>query len=262
MRVIICPSPDAVGYWAAEYVKQRIQSFAPTADRPFVLGLPTGSTPLLMYKTLIEFYQRGKLNFQNVITFNLDEYVGLSLDHPQSYAAFMQQHFFSHIDIPQNQIYQLDGMAIDPVVECQAYEDKIRVAGGIDLLIGGVGEDGHIAFNEPGSSLASRTRRVRLSDRTLQSNSRFFDHEIRKVPKSALTVGVGTILEAREVMILAQGEQKAMAVQQAIEGSVNHWWTVSALQLHPQSVIVCDEEATVELKVKTVRYLRGLDGGV
>lgn len=259
MRVIICASPDAVGYWAAEYVKQRIQAFAPTADRPFVLGLPTGSTPLMMYKTLIEFYQQGKLSFRHVVTFNLDEYVGLAPDHPQSYARFMQQHFLSQINIPQNQIYQLDGMAIDPVAECQAYEDQIRAVGGIELLIGGVGEDGHIAFNEPGSSLASRTRRVKLSDRTLQSNSRFFDHDIRKVPKSALTIGVGTILEAREVMILAQGEQKAVAVQQAIEGSVNHLWTVSALQLHPQSLMVCDEAATMELKVKTVKYFSVLD---
>lgn len=259
MRVILRSSPEEVGQWAAQYVKQQITSFAPTADQPFVLGLPTGSTPLAMYKTLIAFCQRGELSFRHVVTFNMDEYAGFCADHPQSYAAFMERHLFSQIDIPPNQIYRLHGDAIDPHAECQAYEEKIRAWGGVELFIGGVGEDGHIAFNEPGSSLASRTRKVRLSDRTLRANARFFNNDVDKVPRSALTVGVGTILEARGVMILAQGVHKSLAVHHAIEGSVNHLWTVSALQLHPHSLMVCDEDATMELKMKTVKYFKSLE---
>ncbi|MBF2073027.1 MAG: glucosamine-6-phosphate deaminase [Synechococcales cyanobacterium C42_A2020_086] len=259
MRLIICDTPEKVGDWAARYVQYRIQQFAPTADRPFVLGLPTGSTPVLMYQQLIELHQAGNLSFQHVVTFNMDEYVGLSAEHPQSYHAFMDRHLFNHIDIPRQNIHILDGMAADVDAECRQYEEKIRSFGGIELFIGGVGEDGHIAFNEPGSSLQSRTRIKTLTYRTQRANARFFNDDITKVPKCALTVGVGTIMDAREVMILAQGYTKAMALAQAIEGSVNHMWTISALQLHPQSLIVCDEEATLELKVKTVKYFKELE---
>lgn len=259
MRLVICETPDAVAAWAARYIKQRIQQFAPTADRPFVLGLPTGSTPIRLYKKLVEFYRAGCLSFQHVITFNMDEYANLPSDHPQSYHTFMDYHLFDHIDIPRSQINLPDGNAPDLEAECQRYEAKIQAMGGIELFIGGVGEDGHIAFNEPGSSLASRTRLKTLTLSTRTVNARFFDQDVTQVPKQALTVGVGTILDAREVMILTQGAAKALAVHHAIEGSVNHLWTVSALQLHPRSMMICDQEATLELKVKTVKYFQDLE---
>lgn len=259
MRLIIHDSPDAVADWAARYVKHRIETFAPTAERPFVLGLPTGGTPLKMYKKLIELYQSGAMSFSHVVTFNMDEYVGLPEEHPESYHSFMYRNLFDHIDIPRDHIHILDGNATDVDKECHEYEEKIKAFGGIELFIGGVGEDGHIAFNEPGSSLESRTRIKTLTYSTQLANARFFDNDVTKVPKHALTVGVGTIMDAREVMILAQGYNKAIALHQAIEGSVNHMWTISALQLHPCSIIVCDDDATLELKVKTVKYFTELE---
>ena len=259
MQLVICESPKGVANWSANYVKQRINQFKPTANKPFVLGLPTGSTPLKMYQKLIEFHRQGDLSFQNVVTFNMDEYVGLPEDHPQSYHYYMYQNFFNHIDIPKENIHILNGNAEDIAAECQNYEDKIKTFGRVELFIGGMGEDGHIAFNEPGSSLESRTRLKTLTYSTLLANARFFNQDISQVPKSALTVGVGTILDAFEVMILVQGYHKAIALHHAIEQGVNHIWTVSALQLHPRSIIVCDEDATLELKVKTVKYFQELE---
>lgn len=253
MRLII---DDQVDRWAANYIKQRILSFAPNASRPFVLGLPTGGTPLGMYQQLVEFYRQGELSFRHVVTFNMDEYVGLPEDHPQSYHTYMQRNFFKHVDIPAQQIHILNGNAADLEAECRQYELKIQSFGGIELFVGGVGKDGHIAFNEPGSSLRSRTRLKTLTHSTQLANARFFDADLTQVPTRALTVGVGTILDAREVMILASGHHKAQAVAQAVEGSVNHMWTITALQLHPAAILVCDEEAILELKVKTVRYFR------
>lgn len=257
MRLIICE--QGIAAWSACYVKQRIHDFAPTADRPFVLGLPTGGTPLAMYNQLIKFYQSGELSFQHVVTFNMDEYVGLPEHHSESYHTYMYRNFFDHIDIPREQVHILNGNADDLEQECKNYEEKIKAIGGIELFIGGVGEDGHIAFNEPGSSLESRTRQVRLNDSTRLANSRFFNHDPDQVPASALTVGVGTIRDAQEVMILVQGYYKALALHHAIEAGVNHMWTISALQLHPRGIIVCDEAATMELKVKTVKYFKQLE---
>ncbi|GAB4463839.1 MAG: glucosamine-6-phosphate deaminase [Elainellaceae cyanobacterium] len=254
MRLILCPTAVEVAEWAAQYVLRRITEFAPTGDRPFVLGLPAGSTPLRLYARLVELYQQGKISFQNVVTFNMDEYVGLPKNHPQSYYTYMLQNFLNHVDIPARNVHIPDGNAPDFAAECAAYEDKIKAFGGVELFIGGVGEDGHIAFNEPGTSLASRTHLQPLGDRTRRVNARFFD-DPSQVPTHALTVGIGTILDAREVMILAQGAAKAQSVHHAIEGCVNHLWTVSALQLHPNALIVCDEDATLELKVKTVKGL-------
>lgn len=259
MRLIIHPTPDQVADWTARYIKHRIDKFAPTADRPFVLGLPTGSTPLKLYQKLIEFYQAGILSFQHVVTFNLDEYIGLPPDHPESYHAFMHRHLFDQIDIPPAQIHLLDGNTADVETECWDYEAKIQACGGIELLIGGVGAEGHVAFNEPGSSLKSRTRLKTLTHSTRLANAHFFKDDVTQVPRQALTVGVGTIMDAREVIILAQGHLKAMAIHQAIEGSVNHMWIISALQLHPCSMIICDQNATLELKVKTVRYFTELE---
>ncbi|MDN6550235.1 MAG: glucosamine-6-phosphate deaminase, partial [Enterobacterales bacterium] len=167
--------------------------------------------------------------------------------------------FFNHVDIPRENINLLNGNAPDVDTECRRYEEKIKSYGRINLFMGGVGNDGHIAFNEPASSLASRTRIKTLTEETRIANSRFFDGDMTKVPKYARTVGVGTLLDAEEVMILVTGHAKALSLQAVVEGSVNHMWTISALQLHPKSVIVCDEPSTMELKVKTVKYFRELE---
>lgn len=188
-----------------------------------------------------------------MLTDGKDEYIGIPREHPESYHTFMWSNFFSHVDIPPRNIHILDGNAPNLEEECVAYEAAIRAQGGIDLFLGGIGPDGHIAFNEPGSSLASRTRVKTLAYDTILANSRFFDNDIEKVPKMALTVGVQTVLEAREVVIIITGAHKALALQKCIEGGVNHMWTLSALQLHPHPMIVCDDDAVLELQVKTVR---------
>lgn len=259
MRLIPLESAKDVGLWSARHIANRINAFKPTAERPFVLGLPTGSTPLTTYLRLIELYKAGEVSFKHVVTFNMDEYVGLKPDHPQSYHSFMYNNFFNHIDIQPQNINLLDGEATDVQAECQRYEDKIKSYGQIHLFMGGVGNDGHIAFNEPASSLSSRTRIKTLTEDTRIANSRFFDNDINKVPKYALTIGVGTLMDAAEVMILVTGLNKALALEAAVEGCVNHLWTVSALQLHPKAIIVCDEPATMELKIKTVKYFRELE---
>ncbi|MDO6705035.1 glucosamine-6-phosphate deaminase [Photobacterium sp. 1_MG-2023] len=259
MRLIPLNNAPEVGLWSARYIVDRINKFQPTADRPFVLGLPTGGTPLTTYKRLIELYKAGEVSFKHVVTFNMDEYVGLPADHPESYRSFMYTNFFNHIDIQEENINLLNGNTDDHQAECQRYEEKIRSYGKIHLFMGGVGNDGHIAFNEPASSLASRTRIKTLTEDTRIANSRFFDGDISQVPKYALTIGVGTLLDAQEVMILVTGHNKAQALEAAVEGCVNHLWTVSALQLHPKSLIVCDDPATQELKVKTVRYFQELE---
>lgn len=259
MRLIPLKNQIDVGLWSARYIVDTINKFAPTEERPFVLGLPTGGTPLNTYNRLIELYNRGEVSFKNVVTFNMDEYCGIPADHPESYRSFMYNNFFNHIDIQEKNINLLNGNAPDLMAECQRYEDKIKSYGKINLFMGGVGNDGHIAFNEPASSLASRTRIKTLTEDTRIANSRFFDNDINQVPKMALTIGVATLLDAEEVLILITGHQKAIALEKAIEGSVNQLWTVSALQLHPKTIIVCDEPSTNELKVKTVNYFRELE---
>jgi glucosamine-6-phosphate deaminase len=189
----------------------------------------------------------------------MDEYVGIPREHPQSYHSFMRDKLFSVIDIPSANVNILDGNAPDLEEECLRYEEKIRALGGIDLFVGGVGADGHIAFNEPGSSLSSRTRVKTLTIETKEMNSRFFGGDPEKVPSTALTVGVGTIMDSREVLIIVSGRNKARALGQAIEEGVNHLWTVSCLQLHPKGIIVADEDATMELKVGTVRYFKEIE---
>ncbi|EDW65064.2 glucosamine-6-phosphate isomerase isoform X2 [Drosophila virilis] len=258
MRLIILETSESVGNWAAKYVVKRINDFKPGPDRYFVLGLPTGSTPLGMYRALIEFYKQGKVSFRYVKTFNMDEYVGLPRDHPESYHYFMWHNFFKHIDIEPANVHILDGNAPDLVAECKQFEELIKEAGGVELFIGGIGPDGHIAFNEPGSSLVSRTRVKTLAQDTLEANARFFDNDINKVPKQALTVGVGTVMDSNEVMILITGAHKAFALYKAIEEGVNHMWTVSAFQQHANTLMICDEDATLELRVKTVKYFQGI----
>jgi len=259
MRVIIQPNYELVSKWAAGYVAKRINEHAAGEAKPFVLGLPTGSSPLGMYKELITLNKAGKVTFKNVVTFNMDEYVNIPEKHPESYHSFMWNNFFSHIDIPKSNVNILNGNAPDLEAECANYEERIKKAGGVTLFVGGIGPDGHIAFNEPGSALSSRTRVMALTYDTILANSRFFDGDVDKVPKTALTVGVGTVMDAHEVLIIVNGYKKARALRHAIEEGMNHMWTVSALQMHPNGIIVCDDEATVELKVGTVKYFKDIE---
>lgn len=259
MRVIIKPDYDACSKWAADYVVYKINRFHPTAEKPFVLGLPTGSTPLGMYRELISQYQAGKVSFENVVTFNMDEYIGLPPEHHESYHFFMKESFFKHINIQPKNINILNGMTKDYETECRNYEEKIKSYGKIHLFIGGVGTDGHIAFNEPGSSLTSRTRVKTLTMDTIKSNARFFNNDINLVPKTALTVGVGTITDAEEVMIIANGENKAQAIRQAVEGSISQMWPISILQMHQHALIVCDDAATKDMQEETVKYFKEIE---
>lgn len=259
MRLVIHPDYDACSVWAAYHIAGRINEAQPTAQKPFVLGLPTGSTPLGTYRKLIELNKAGKVSFEHVVTFNMDEYVGLPADHPQSYHFFMWDNFFNHINIKKENVHILNGMAKDLAAECAAYEKAIADVGGIDLFLGGVGVDGHLAFNEPGSSLSSRTRVKSLTSDTIQVNSRFFDGDISQVPTTALTVGVGTVTDAREVLVLITGRNKMHALRHAVEEGISQMWTISALQLHPKAVIVCDEDSTEELKVGTVKYFKDIE---
>ena len=260
MRVIIQPDYQNVSSWVASYVVRAINDFKPTPEKPFVLGLPTGSSPVGTYKELVNLNKKGSVSFQNVVTFNMDEYIGLPEDHPESYHSFMWTNLFSHVDIQKKNVNILNGNAKDLEKECEEYEERINKAGGIHLFLGGIGPDGHIAFNEPGSSLSSRTRIKTLTYDTIVANSRFFENDITKVPKHALTVGVATVLDAKEVIIIINGYKKARALAEVVEGSVNHMWTVSALQLHPHGMIVCDDESTMELKVGTVKYFKDIEG--
>jgi glucosamine-6-phosphate deaminase len=259
MRIVIKKDYDEVSDWVAKYVIDKINKANPSPQKPFVLGLPTGSTPVGTYNKLIELHKAGKISFKNVINFNMDEYVGLAEDHPQSYHYFMKTNLFDHIDIPRENINMLDGNAEDLEKECKNFEEKIKRAGGVDLFLGGIGPDGHIAFNEPGSSLSSRTRIKTLSYDTILANSRFFGNNIKIVPTSALTVGVGTIMDAREVLIIITGFIKARALRQVVEGSISHMWTVSMLQLHQHAILVCDDAATMELQVETVKYFKDIE---
>lgn len=259
MRVIINPDYAALSKWAANYVAAKINAANPTPERPFKLGCPTGSSPLGLYKELIALNKAGKVSFQNVVTFNMDEYVNLPEEHPESYHSFMWTNFFSHIDIKKENVHILNGNAADLEAECAQYEAAIKAAGGIDLFMGGIGPDGHIAFNEPGSSLASRTRVKTLTTDTIIANCRFFDNNVDLVPKTALTVGVGTVMDAKEVLIVCNGHNKARALQHGIEEGVSQMWTISALQMHPHAIIVCDEAACGELKVDTYKYFKDIE---
>ena len=265
MRVLILKDSKSIGEWAAAYIVEKIKNFIPTTEKPyFVLGLPTGSSPLAMYKELVKLYKDGVVSFKNVVTFNMDEYVGLPKEHPESYWSFMHKNFFDLVDVPAENINILNGNPGDKSEaalkeECKKYEERMSSYGGIDLFIGGVGIDGHLAFNEPGSSLNSRTRDKELTMDTRIANSRFFDNDISKVPELALTVGVGTVLDAKEVLIMVNGHSKARALWHAIEGGVNHMWTISALQLHSKGIVVCDEDSTFELKVGTYKYFKDIE---
>ena len=258
MRVIIQPDYETTCYWVACYIKESINK---KRGKRFVLGLPTGSTPIGVYKRLISFYNDGSLSFENVVTFNMDEYVGISPNHNQSYNYFMHTNLFNHINIPTENINLLNGLANNLKKECQDYENKIIDAGGIDLFLCGVGQDGHIAFNEPGSSLTSKTRIKTLCEDTIIANSRFFNHK-RDVPNQALTVGIQTVMDAKEIIMMATGRKKANALKQCIEGCISSSFTCTAIQNHQKAIVISDEAATDELTVKTLNYYKTLQKSI
>jgi glucosamine-6-phosphate deaminase len=237
MRVIVEPNKEAVGRTGARFVADLVRR-----KPDCVLGLATGSTPLGMYAELIRMHRQEGLDFSRVVTFNLDEYVGLGPDHPQSYRRFMQTNLFDYLNLQPGNTHVPDGLAKDLDAFCVDYERTIQQAGGIDLQVLGIGTDGHIAFNEPGSSLGSRTRLKTLAPETIQDNARFFGSP-EAVPPLAITMGVGTILESRQCLLLATGEAKARAIRNTVEGPVTAQVTASALQLHREVIVVVDEEA-------------------
>jgi len=239
---IPCEDPDQVAEKAASIVSQQILSKSDS-----VLGLATGSTPEKTYDKLIKAHQNG-LSFEKVKTFNLDEYLGLSPEHPQSYRHFMQKKLFNHINIKPENTHILNGLAEDAEKECVKFESKIKESGGVDLWILGIGQNGHIAFNEPGSAADSRTSKVALSESTIQANSdgRFFE-DPKDVPRFALTAGIGTIMEARKIILLATGQKKAEAIKQAITGQPSTDCPASFLQSHPNCTFILDHEAASSL---------------
>lgn len=244
MRVYITKDYDELSKRAAAIVAQQIRQ-KPNS----VLGLPTGSTPIGPYKELIRMHREEGLDFSKVTTFNMDEYYGLSPDHEQSYHYFMRQNLFNHINIDPRNVHIPNGRAEDVNAFCQWYEDEIRRRGGIDLQLAGIGSDGHIAFNEPGSSLGSRTRIKTLTQQTIEDNARFFEKP-EDVPQYALTVGVGTVMEARKILFMANGEKKADIIAKFIEGPVTAEVTASVLQMHPWVTVILDKAAGSRLKRK------------
>ena len=258
MKVIIQENYDKMCEWAANHIIKAINGHK--ENRPFVLGLPTGSSPIGVYRRLVAANKAGKVTFKNVVTFTMDEYVGLPREHDQSYWYFMHDNLFDHIDIPAENVNILNGMAEDLEAECAAYEEKIASYGGIDLFMGGIGVDGHLAFNEPYTSLSSRTGLRDLTSDTIIVNSRFFDHDPSKVPTRALSVGIGTVTDSRQVLVLISGHNKARALAATVEGGVSQKWTCSALQLHNDAIIACDEAACGELTVDTYKYFLDVYG--
>jgi glucosamine-6-phosphate deaminase len=244
MEVVIQRDYEQMSEVAAQVVVEVINA-KPNA----VLGMATGSTPLGLYQELVRLHREEQLDFSRVTTFNLDEYVGLRMDHPQSYHYFMHEHFFQYVNIPPQNINIPSGTTSNYPAFCEWYEQRIAQCGGIDLQILGIGSDGHIAFNEPTSSLSSRTRLKTLSKMTIDDNARFFDQR-EDVPVYAITMGVGTILDARKLVMVASGKAKGRAIAQAVEGPVTSMVTASAIQLHRDATVVVDEEAAAELTMR------------
>jgi len=242
MQVIIKDTYEGMNRESAEIIRDAIH-----LKPNLVLGLATGSTPIGTYRELIRMYEAGELDFSKVITFNLDEYVGLPTTHKQSYYYFMHENLFNHININPMNVHVPSGVVTDFNRYCQWYEDEIKKAGGIDLQVLGIGSDGHIGFNEPGTSLASRTSVVTLTEETIRDNSRFFDHE-EDVPRFAITMGVGTIMEAKHCLLLANGIKKADPVAALVEGPITSQVTASALQMHPNATVIVDSSAASKLK--------------
>lgn len=241
MLLRITKDYDEMSELAATIVADRLRK-----NLALVLGLATGSTPLGTYRALIRMYQKEGLDFSRATTFNLDEYIGLPPDHPQSYHRFMDEHLFRHLNLDRRFTFVPDGMAADIEAHCDWYEERIREAGGIDIQILGIGRNGHLAFNEPGSSLGSRTRIKPLTEETRQDNARFFKSPA-EVPTHAITMGIGTIMEARELILLASGEGKADAVKAAVEGPITAIVPASIMQMHRRAYVIVDQPAASKL---------------
>ncbi|MBK94733.1 MAG: glucosamine-6-phosphate deaminase [Planctomycetaceae bacterium] len=237
MNVVLCDDYQQMSTQAATVFAECL-----AANPAAVLGLATGSTPIGVYENLIARFKAGEISFAEATSFNLDEYIGLHRDHPQSYYYFMHQQLFNHVDLPSQRIFVPSGVESDYGAYCQWYEDRITEAGGIDLQILGIGSDGHIAFNEPGTALGSRTHITELDHQTIDDNARFFQSKA-EVPRRAITMGVATIMDARKIILLATGEHKATAIRDAIAGPVSSECTASALQQHPDVTFYLDSAA-------------------
>jgi glucosamine-6-phosphate deaminase len=244
MRVIVTKDYDEMSRKAAKIIAEQVKR-KPSS----ILGLATGSTPLGTYKELIRMHREEGLDFSKIVTFNLDEYYGLAPNHPQSYHYFMFENFFNHININSKNVHIPDGLAKDVKAFCEKYEEEIKKAGGIDLQILGIGRDGHIAFNEPGAPLMGRTTLIALAEETIRDNARFFKSE-EEVPRLAITMGCGTIMEARKIILLANGEGKADAIAATVEGPITSQITASILQMHSNTIVIVDEAAASKLKRK------------
>ena len=252
MRLII--SSD-VEKWVALYLKDKLNAQR-TKKEAFVCGLPTGSTPLKVYNHLVNYYRKQQVSFHKCITFNMDEYVGLAVDDVNSYHYYMKHNFFNHIDISTENINVLNGLAGDLKKECLEYENKIKNVGGCDIWLCGVGKNGHIAFNEPYSSLYSRTRDKDLDPQTILDNAQFFNNDIEQVPKKALTIGIKTIMDAEQVIVMATGYGKASAIRSVIERAVSHVYPISILQMHSNVLIVINEDAANKLSLGVYKYFK------
>ncbi len=244
MRVIVVKSPEEMGKEAGAIVADGMR-----AKPHYVLGLATGDTPKELYRELIRLHKEEDLDFSTTVSFNLDEYIGLPAPHDQSYRYFMDHWLFNHINIVKASTHVPDGMTDDVETHCLVYEAMIEDVGGIDCQVLGIGRNGHIGFNEPGSSLASRTRAVDLTDDTIDANSRNFTN-VEDVPRRAISMGIGTILESEKIIMLACGPKKAGAVAAALEGPVSVKCPASALQLHPDVTFVVTEDAATGLTLK------------
>lgn len=244
MKVAIVQNPEEGSKLAAEIFIAQVQQNPKT-----VLGLATGSTPVKLYNLLAEANRAGVVSFKECQSFNLDEYIGLAPTHEQSYHYFMKTQLFDHIDIDQTKTHVPDGLARDIAASCKAYEEAIAAAGGIDIQLLGIGSDGHIAFNEPGCSLACRTHSQVLTQQTISDNARlFFNGRIEEVPTQAVTMGIGSIMDAKRVVLLAFGKGKQEAIAGLVEGAVTTMCPCSALQYHNDCIVICDEEAAGKLR--------------
>lgn len=237
MKIEIFSQEEQLDRRAAELIADIVQ----TEEQP-VLGLATGGTPVGTYKELIKLYEQQAFTFKHTRTANLDEYVGLPKDHSQSYYYYMNQHLFSHIDLPADQAYIPDGNASDLQAECRRYDEILASLGRIDLQILGIGHNGHIGFNEPADSLHAGTHCVELSQETIEANARFFS-TADEVPKQAITVGIGPIMKAKKILLLAKGEGKADILHQALKGPITTKCPASLLQTHPELYVLADEAA-------------------
>ena len=257
MNITISKNFEETSLFVAKYIQEAIQSHQnKNPSTPFVLGLPTGGSIIEVYKHLIAFHKASALSFKNVVTFNMDEYIGLSPTDKNSYAYFMHHHLFDHIDIPQENINLPDGCAKDIQKHNEEYEHRIKSYGGINLFVGGLGENAHLAFNEPFSSFQSTTHIAQLNEDTRVINARFFN-SLDEVPTQAISVGIKTVTDAQKVIIIIVGRKKAFALQKIVEEGVNLMYPASALQLHNDVLLACDEDAAENLMVKNYKMFKG-----